>query len=62
MSTFADAPEGDTAKGAKIFKTKCYQCHNAEPGTGNKQACTKPADGAVARIVVRGTTWTEATV
>jgi len=37
MSTFADAPEGDAAKGAKIFKTKCNQCHNAEPGSGNKQ-------------------------
>ena len=22
--------DGDVAKGAKIFKTKCAQCHNAE--------------------------------
>ena len=33
MSTFADAPEGDKAKGAKIFKTKCHQCHNVDGGS-----------------------------
>ena len=27
MSTFSDAPDGDSGKGAKIFKTKCAQCH-----------------------------------
>lgn len=27
MSSFADAPDGDSGKGAKIFKTKCAQCH-----------------------------------
>ena len=37
MSTFADAPEGNPTKGAKIFKTKCAQCHVAEKGGGHKQ-------------------------
>lgn len=37
MASFADAPDGDTAKGAKIFKTKCAQCHVAEKGGGHKQ-------------------------
>lgn len=31
------APAGDAAKGAKIFKTKCAQCHVAEKGGGHKQ-------------------------
>ena len=37
MSSFADAPAGDAAAGAKIFKTKCSQCHVAEKGGGHKQ-------------------------
>ena len=37
MSSFAEAPEGNVAKGAKIFKTKCAQCHVAEKGGGHKQ-------------------------
>merc|ERR1712064_21871 len=37
MATFADAPAGDAAAGAKIFKTKCAQCHVAEKGGGHKQ-------------------------
>merc|ERR1711991_746049 len=36
-SSFAEAPAGDVAKGANIFKTKCAQCHVAEPGGGHKQ-------------------------
>jgi len=28
---------GDAEKGAKIFKTKCAQCHVVEKGAGNKQ-------------------------
>ena len=24
-------PEGNAAKGAKLFKTRCAQCHTAEP-------------------------------
>ena len=39
MSSFAEAPEGNVAKGAKIFKTKCAQCHVAEKGGGHKQVC-----------------------
>lgn len=26
----ADIPAGDATKGAKIFKTKCAQCHTVE--------------------------------
>uniref|UniRef100_A0A7S0N8Z1 Cytochrome c domain-containing protein n=1 Tax=Pyramimonas obovata TaxID=1411642 RepID=A0A7S0N8Z1_9CHLO len=37
MASFAEAPAGDAAKGAKIFKTKCAQCHVAENGGGHKQ-------------------------
>jgi cytochrome c5 len=37
MASFSEAPGGDAAKGAKIFKTKCAQCHVAEKGGGHKQ-------------------------
>lgn len=37
MASFTEAPAGDSAKGAKIFKTKCAQCHVAEKGGGHKQ-------------------------
>jgi|Transcript_7482 cytochrome c len=37
MSTFAEAPEPNPTKGAKIFKTKCAQCHVAEKGGAHKQ-------------------------
>eukprot|EP00897_Mesotaenium_endlicherianum_P004416 jgi/Mesen1/4001/ME000211S03189 len=37
MATFSEAPPGKAASGAKIFKTKCAQCHVAEKGGGHKQ-------------------------
>eukprot|EP01099_Mayorella_cantabrigiensis_P003166 TRINITY_DN2467_c0_g1_i1.p1 TRINITY_DN2467_c0_g1~~TRINITY_DN2467_c0_g1_i1.p1 ORF type:complete len:121 (-),score=41.97 TRINITY_DN2467_c0_g1_i1:115-444(-) len=30
-------PEGDVAKGEKLFKTRCTQCHTIEKDGGNKQ-------------------------
>ena len=32
----ADIPAGDATKGAKVFKTKCTQCHVIEKGGKNK--------------------------
>ena len=47
MSSFTEAPAGDSAKGAKIFKTKCAQCHVAEKGGGHKQVTpSKPTHSA----------------
>ena len=37
MASFAEAPVPDLAKGEKIFKTKCAQCHVAEKGGVHKQ-------------------------
>lgn len=37
MATFAEAPAGNVETGAKIFKTKCAQCHVVEKGAGHKQ-------------------------
>ena len=48
--------------GAKIFKTKCAQCHVAEPGGGHKQVRLRVSFGhkrtEMDEIAVRGTRWT----
>jgi len=48
MASFAEAPSGEKAKGEKIFKTKCAQCHVPEKGGGHKQvhdAAVRKRDG-----------------
>ncbi|CAN1258617.1 Cytochrome c [Linum perenne] len=37
MATFNEAPPGNPDAGAKIFKTKCAQCHTVDKGAGHKQ-------------------------
>lgn len=32
-----EMPEGDAKKGAKVFKSKCAQCHTVESGGASKQ-------------------------
>uniref|UniRef100_A0A162AGC1 Cytochrome c domain-containing protein n=1 Tax=Daucus carota subsp. sativus TaxID=79200 RepID=A0A162AGC1_DAUCS len=42
MASFGEAPAGNKDVGAKIFKTKCAQCHTVEQGQGHKQGYKKP--------------------
>ena len=37
MASFSEAPAGNKDAGAKIFKTKCAQCHTLEKGAAHKQ-------------------------
>jgi cytochrome c len=37
MASFSEAPPGNPAADAKIFKTKCAQCHTNEQRAGHKQ-------------------------
>lgn len=36
LSDRADSPSGNSTKGAKLFKTRCEQCHTVDAGGGNK--------------------------
>ena len=38
---FSPLSTADVARGEKIFKTKCAQCHVAEKGGGHKQVSEK---------------------
>lgn len=41
MASFDEAPPGNADTGAKIFKTKCAQCHTVDKGAGHKQGMMK---------------------
>ncbi|KAF9608505.1 hypothetical protein IFM89_009871 [Coptis chinensis] len=41
MASFDEAPPGNPTTGAKIFKTKCAQCHTVDKGAGHKQGLAK---------------------
>ncbi len=53
-------PEGNATKGAKIFKTKCAQCHTIEKGDKNNQGPN--LNGIIGRQAgsVEGYTYTKA--
>ena len=41
---YEEAPNGDAGKGAKIFKTKCSQCHSVAAGAHKQVGISHPIE------------------
>ncbi|KAL5706443.1 hypothetical protein ACHQM5_024610 [Ranunculus cassubicifolius] len=62
MASFDEAPPGNSDAGAKIFKTKCAQCHTVDKGAGNKQSGTTVGYSYSAGNKNKAVVWEEKTL